>query len=258
MTGRLAGKIALITGTGGGQGRAAARLFAAEGAHIVGCDINSEAGAETTKLVRDAGGQMITRTVDLGDENQVRAWIELAVSEWGDFDILYNNASAPKYGKTTEFSTEDWRFVIRNELDLVFWATKYAHPVLARRGGGSIINTASTAGVTGLSLNGKLHQFAHSMAKGGVISMSRFWASEFAPDNIRVNSVSPGLIETPGLRLVDPQIRQSIVGDFISAQLIKRVGVPEDIAHCALYLASDESSFCTGQNFCIDGGFSAI
>lgn len=259
MSGRLAGKVALVTGTGGGQGRAAAEIFAREGARVVGCDLKAEDDQETVERVRAAGGEMITSVVDLGDEDAVRGWVDFAVRTFGDFDILYNNASAVRYGRISDFSTEDWRFLIRNELDLVFWATKYAYPVLKRRGGGSIINTASIAGVTGSNFNGGLFQFAHSMTKGGVIAMSRTWAAEFADDNIRVNTISPGLIETPALKSVADQggIKE-LVAYFIAAQLVKRIGSPEDIAYCALYLASNESSFCTGQNFCIDGGLTAV
>ena len=205
MSGRLAGKVALITGTGGGQGRAAAVLFAKEGARIVGCDLKAEADQETVEMVRAAGGDMVTAVVDLGDEDAVRGWIDLAVQTYGDFDILYNNASAVRYGRIGDFSTEDWRFLIRNELDLVFYATKYSHPILKRRGGGSIINTASIAAMIGSNFNGGVYQFAHSMTKGGIIAMGRTWAAEFAEDGIRVNSISPGLIARGGFR--DPGLR---------------------------------------------------
>jgi meso-butanediol dehydrogenase / (S,S)-butanediol dehydrogenase / diacetyl reductase len=259
VSGRLAGKVALITGTAGGQGRAAAELFAAEGAKIVGCDLKVEDDAETVRRVQKAGGQMVTRPVDLGDETAVKAWIDFAVATYGDFDILYNNASAVRYGKVETFSTEDWRWLIRNELDLVFFATKYAFPVLKRRGGGSIVNTASVAGVTGSSFGGNIFQFAHSMTKGGVIAMSRTWAAEFADARIRVNSISPGLIETPAFAVFpDKAALQKMIGDFMDLQLVRILGQPIDIAYCALYLASEEARFVTGQNFCIDGGLTAI
>lgn len=259
MSGRLAGKVALITGTAGGQGRAAAQLFAAEGARIVGCDMKVDDDAETVRLVTQAGGQMVTRPVDLGDEGAVRDWVDFAVQTYGDFDILYNNASAVRYGKIENFSTEDWRWLIRNELDLVFFATKYAFPVLKRRGGGSIVNTASVAGVTGSSFGGNIFQFAHSMTKGGVIAMSRTWAAEFADAKIRVNSISPGLIETPAFAVFpDKAALQKMIGDFMDLQLVRILGQPIDIAYCALYLASEESRFVTGQNFCVDGGLTAI
>lgn len=259
MSGRLAGKVALITGTAGGQGRAAAELFAAEGACVVGCDVKAGDSEETVRLVTKAGGKMVSRVVDLGDEAEVRSWIDFAVDTYGDFDILYNNASAVRYGKIDQFTTEDWHWLIRNELDLVYYATKYAHPVLKRRGGGSIINTASAAGVIGSNFAGHIHQFAHSMTKGGVIAMSRTWAAEFAPDHIRVNSISPGLIETPAFAVFpDKEMLKKMVSDIMDLQLVKRVGQPMDIAYCALYLASGEASYVTGQNFCVDGGLTAI
>lgn len=259
MSGRLAGKIALITGTGGGQGRAAAELFAAEGARVVGCDLKVEDGEETVRMVKAKGGDMVSRVVDLGDEAQVSDWIKFAVDSYGDFDILYNNASAVRYGTIDKFSTEDWRWLIRNELDLVYYATKYAHPVLKRRGGGSIINTASAAGVIGSTFGGNIFQFAHSMTKGGVIAMSRTWAAEFASAGIRVNSISPGLIETPAFAVFpDKDALKKMIADFMDLQLVRILGQPMDIAYCALYLAADEARFVTGQNFCIDGGLTAI
>ena len=259
MAGRLSGKVALITGTAGGQGRAAAQLFAAEGGHVVGCDLKSDEDAETVRLVQEAGGQMVSRSVDLGDEDAVRDWIDFAVSRFGDFDILYNNASAVRYGKIDAFTSEDWRWLIRNELDLVYYATKYAFPVMKRRGGGSIINTASVAGVIGSTFGNSLFQFAHSMTKGGVIAMSRTLAAEFADARIRVNSISPGLIETPAFEIFpDKAALKKMVDDFIDLQLVRMLGQPIDIAYCALYLASDESRFVTGQNLIVDGGLCAI
>jgi NAD(P)-dependent dehydrogenase (short-subunit alcohol dehydrogenase family) len=259
MAGRLEGKVALITGTAGGQGRAAAQLFAAHGARIVGCDMKEDDDAETVQMVTAAGGQMVTRKVDLGDEGAVRGWIDFAVSTYGDFDILYNNASAVRYGKIDTFSTEDWHWLVRNELDLVYFATKHAFPVLKRRGGGAIINTASVAGVIGSTFGGSLYQFAHSMTKGGVIAMSRTLAAEFAEARIRVNSISPGLIETPAFAVFPDKVRlKKMIDDFIALQLVPMLGQPIDIAYCALYLASDEARFVTGQNFCIDGGLTAI
>jgi len=259
MTGRLEGKVAVITGTAGGQGRAAAEMFAAQGAKIVGCDVKSDESEETVRRVIDAGGEMVSRIVDLGDEDEVKSWIDFAVETYGDFDILYNNASAVRYGKIDEFSTEDWHWLVRNELDLVYYAIKHAFPVMKRRGGGSIINTASAAGVIGSTFAGHIHQFAHSMTKGGVIAMTRTLAAEFSPAKIRVNSISPGLIETPAFAVFpDKDVLKKMIDDIMKLQLMDVLGQPEDIAYCATYLASDESRFATGQNFCIDGGLTAI
>jgi len=140
--------------------------------------------------------------VDLGDEEEAKAWIDWAISEAGDFDILYNNASACHYGRITEMPTESWRFNIRNEMDNVYFATKYAVPVMIRKGGGSIINTSSGAALTGSTL-GAVYQFSHAATKGAIIAMSRSLAVELGEYNIRVNSICPGVIRTPVLDRMD-------------------------------------------------------
>lgn len=251
MAGRLADKVAFITGTGGGQGRAAAILFAQEGAKVVGCDLKQEGGEETVEMVKATGGDSIFRVVDLGDGDQVKAWLDGGVAHYGQIDILYNNASAPKFAPIEEMTWEDWHFTIRNELDLIYWACHYGFPLMKGKGG-SIINTASTAGLIGFA---NLGDFAHAATKGGVIALTRQLAAEGGPYNIRANSISPGLVETPATAplMQDPQFREALV----NLHMLKRPGKPEDIAYCALYLASDESAWVTGANFVIDGGLTA-
>ena len=251
MTHRLEGRVALISGTGGGQGRAAALRFVADGAIIVGCDVNGEADAETARLVAEAGGEMTTMVCDLGDPDGARSWIERAVADHGRIDILYNNASSAKFGSIAELSVEDWRFTIRNELDLVFLTTKFAWPHLARKGG-SIINVASTAGWQGSRGNGTI---AHNATKGGVVAMTRQMALEGAPVGIRANSISPGFVITPGTRaFVDnPAVRAQLTANIP----LGRPGEPEDIVGMAAFLASDEAAFITGADIIIDGGTTA-
>ncbi|MCG2635138.1 MAG: SDR family oxidoreductase [Gammaproteobacteria bacterium] len=258
--GRLDGKIALITGTGGGQGRDAALLFAKEGAKIVGCDLKVEGAAETVEMVKAAGGEMVSMApLNLSDEAEVKKLIDFAVETYGGFDILYNNASGCRFGPVTELSREDWDFTLDNELTLIFLAVKHGAPVLEKRGGGVIINTASVAGMTGAgAMPGNVPGgLAHAVTKAGVIAMTRVLACELSPQNIRVNSIAPGLILTPGLEPLVGDPESPFRKGYMNAQLIKRVGLGEDIAHCALYLSSDDASYVTGANFVVDGGLSA-
>lgn len=256
MTGRLAGKVALITGTADGQGRAAAQLFAAEGARVVGCDLKTELALETVELVRRAGGQMVSmQPLNLSDEAQVKAWMEFAVAEFGDFDILYNNASGVRGGTVESLSREDWDWNIANEMTLIFLAVKHALPVFKRRGGGVILNTGSIAGMLSTAMPGNLPgNFVHNVSKAAVIRMTEHMSVELSPLNIRVNTVSPGLIDTPATR---PLFGDGFLEAFEQSALIRRAGQPMDIALAALYLCSDEASFVTGINLPVDGGWTA-
>ena len=251
MNRRLEGKVALISGTGGGQGRAAALRFAADGAIIVGCDVSGAADAESAGLVMEAGGIMTTMVCDLGDPAEAQAWVDRAVSDHGRVDVVYNNASAAKFGSIADLSIEDWRFTIRNELDLVFLTTKFAWPHLAKRGG-AIVNVASTAGWQGSRGNGTI---AHNATKGGVIAMTRQMALEGAPLGIRANSISPGFIITPGTRAFaeNPAVRAQLTNNIP----LGRPGEPEDVVGMAAFLASDEAAFITGADIIIDGGTTA-
>jgi meso-butanediol dehydrogenase / (S,S)-butanediol dehydrogenase / diacetyl reductase len=250
--GRLAGKTALITGTAGGQGRAAALLFAAEGAQVVGCDLDEAGARETVQLVLAAGGRMHSQQpVDLSDRAQVEAWIAWAAEACDGFDILYNNASTPKMNPFAKLTEAEWSFTLRNELDLVYHACQVAWPhLVARRG--NIVNTASAMA---LVTRGEGYS-AHVAAKAGVIALTRQLAYEGGPHGIRVNALSPGLVETPiTMRwLHDPEKRREREKWYP----IGRLGKPEDVAYAALYLASDEASWVTGTNLVIDGGTSTI
>jgi meso-butanediol dehydrogenase/(S,S)-butanediol dehydrogenase/diacetyl reductase len=260
MTGRLNGKIALISGTSSGQGRAAAILFAKEGAKIVGCGRNVTESENTVAMVKGVGGEMVSlHPCDISEEEEAKRWVDFAVANYGDFDILYNNAADPRVGKFLETSTEEWHYIIRNEMDLVYYVLKYAVPVMIRRGGGSIITVGSIAAVTSTHLEGLFYDSCHGATKAAIVSLTRHLAQEFAPYNIRVNCVSPGSIERPAFKtaLIDPVRAGTVKKYFLDMQLIKRRGQPEDVAYFALYLASDESAWVTGQNFMIDGGASA-
>lgn len=256
MTGRLAGKVALITGTADGQGRAAAQLFAAEGARVVGCDLKADLAQETVELVRRAGGQMVSmQPLNLSDEAQVKTWMDFAVAEFGDFDILYNNASGVRGGTVESLSRADWDWNLANEVTLIFLAVKHALPVFKRRGCGVILNTGSVAGMLSTAMPGNAPgNFVHNVSKAAVIRMTEHLAVELSPLNIRVNTVSPGLIDTPATR---PLLGDGFVEAVEKSALIRRVGQPMDIALAALYLCSDEASFVTGINLPVDGGWIA-
>lgn len=252
MTGRLHGKVCMITGTGGSMGRAAALLFAREGAKLVGCDINPATGQETLEEVRAAGGDMISlHPCDLTNRDECAKLVEQAIQAFGTVDILFNNAAMAYFEPFGEMSDDCWYNTINAELHIVFTLTRAAWSTLSVRGG-SIVTTASAAGWAGTPALGAA---AHAAAKGGIIALTRQLAAEGAAQGIRVNSISPGLIETTQTRdlLKDPEFRRAAV----EGHLIKRPGRPEEVAQAALFLASDESSFVTGADLRVDGGFSA-
>jgi len=255
MTGRLNGKVALISGTGGGIGRAAARLFAAEGALVVGTDINTDADNETADLVkRDGNAMLCVPGQDLSTQAGARAWISAAVAAHGGVDILYNNAGGTRFAPFAEMSDEDYQFTIHNELDVTWHCTQAAWPHLVARGGGVIVNCGSIAGING---SRDLPQAAHVAAKGAVIALTRQLAAEGAVVNIRANSVSPGLIASPAVvqLLADaPQLVMSMVERTYN----RRPGEPSEVASAALFLASDESSYLSGANLVIDGGTTVL
>ena len=254
MAERLAGKVALITGAGSGQGRAAARLFAKEGAKVVVTDVAIKGGEETVGLVRAEGGEASFIAMDVSKAAQVQRGVELAVQTYGRLHILYNNAAIwnPRLdNRVVELEEEAWDTILAVNLKGVYLCCKYGIPELSRAGGGSVINTASIAGL--VSSGQPSHSY--SASKGGVISLTRAMAMAYAKDLVRVNVICPGGVDTPMIAplMADEQARQRAA----TMHPIGRMGTPEDIAHLALYLASDESSWVTGSVFTIDGGYTA-
>jgi NAD(P)-dependent dehydrogenase (short-subunit alcohol dehydrogenase family) len=249
---RLRDKVALITGAGGGIGRVAAELFAAEGAKVVVADAVADGATATVKAIADAGGVATAVTVDVSQSDQVENMIAAAEEAFGGIDILYNNAGVlpPDDGGTLDTPEDTWERVMAVNLKGVWLCCKHGIPALQRRGGGSIINVASLVAIMGSAVA----QIAYTASKGGVLSMTREMAVEFARENIRINALCPGPIQTPlmaGL-LSDPERRARRLVHVP----IGRFGQAEEVAKAALFLASDDSSLMTGASLVVDGGIS--
>lgn len=253
--GRLDGKVVLITGTAGGQGACAARLFCGEGAIVFGCDLDAERADAVVEEIRDAGGEIhSTAPVDLADPEAARAWVDGAAVRAGGIDVVYNNASAPRVGPFEEMTWDDWQFTLHNELDLIFTVTKAAWPHLIARGGGVVINTASVSAHRGATF---IEQAGHGAAKGGVLAITRHLAASGARHGIRCNSISPGLIVTAQ---IEPFLDEPghPVHEMRHSHPLGRLGEPRDVAALALFLASDDASYLNAVDIVVDGGQSLI
>jgi NAD(P)-dependent dehydrogenase (short-subunit alcohol dehydrogenase family) len=255
MSDRIVNKVALITGGASGQGRVAAIRFAQEGAKVVLSDVNEDGGRQTMHMVQENGGQAYFVPADVSVETSAREMVEAAVRQYGALHILYNNAGIGGGGidtDVTQLTVETWERVLNINLRGIFLCSKYGVPALIRAGGGSVINTASIAGLIGSPYAGH----AYTASKGGVIALTRAMAMSYARHRVRVNAICPGGVETPMTERFrqDPAQWQR----YIDSHPIGRVGTPEDIVNLAVYLASDESSWVTGSIFTIDGGRTAM
>lgn len=249
---RLEGKVALITGAASGQGRDAAMLFAQEGARVIVTDINEEGVRETAEMVKAAGGEAVGRQMDVADATQVQDGVAFAVRTFGMLNVLYNNAGVylrGKDGPVTRLSDDIWDTVLTVNLKSMYLCCKYAIPEMVKAGGGSIVNTASAAGLMGTNFH------AYSASKGGMIALSRSIATTYAPQNVRSNVICPGFIETPMTAEISGS--QRLLQAYLENTPLHRAGRAIDVAYMALYLASDEAAFVTGGVFVIDGGVTA-
>lgn len=250
---RLEGRVASITGGGSGIGRAAALLFSAEGARILVSDVDEDAGKETVELVRDADGDAHFVQVDVSRAADVERLYAAGEKVFGKVDVLLNNAGIfhNADASVTDTAEQTWDRVLAVDLTGVFLCCKYGVPALQRAGGGTIVNVASFVSWMGAATP----QIAYTAAKGGVVSMTREIATEFARQNIRANALCPGPVVTPLLAelLSDPQRQQRRLIHIPMG----RFGRADEMARAALFLASDDSSFVTGASLLVDGGITA-
>ncbi len=248
--GRLEGKVAVITGAGLGIGKAAALLFAREGAAVGVVARSATNGPAVVEEIKAAGGRAAFFQADVADAEQIKAAVDGTVAAFGGLDAIYNNAggSSTADGPLHEVSAEEILRVVGVDLLGTMWASRAALPHLIARGGGSIIHSASTAALKGL---GNLS--AYSAAKGGLLSLTRSMAVDYAPHRIRVNCISPGATNTERRMMLHAQRTKPIVG---VREVLAGASEPVEVAYGALYLASDESLRVTGQIFPIDGGIS--
>jgi len=250
---RLKGKVVLITGSGMGMGREASLLFAEEGARIVVADIDAKAAQQTVALVEKAGGQAVAVAGDVALEADVQRMVEEGMRRFGALHVLYNNAGVLwKDRDRSVLETDDkwWDRVMAINLKSVFWVTKHGIPHLKAAGGGSIILMGSVSALAGFTRA----QDAYTAAKGGLISLTKSLAIQFAKDQIRCNVIHPGIVDTP---LQAPYLTDAIRKEFETGIPLGRIAQPREIAYVALFLASDESSFMTGAELVVDGGFTA-
>jgi NAD(P)-dependent dehydrogenase (short-subunit alcohol dehydrogenase family) len=249
LTGRLAGKAAIVTGAASGIGEATALVLAREGASVAVADVDEPGGKRVVAQIQKSGGQALFIKTDVGKAAQVKRMVEHTAKAFGRLDIIHNNAIWFRHGSAVELEEKDWDGTLDVGLKSIYLAAKYGIPVMRQTGGGAIVNTASVHSLVGFATS-----TAYDAAKAGILGLTRVLAIDYGPD-IRVNAVLPGAILTPlwdNLK-VPPKERRRY------AQMVpaKRLGKPEDIAYAVLYLASDEASFVTGTTLVVDGGLLA-
>ena len=257
---RLKDKVALVTGAGSsgpgwGNGKATAVLFAREGARVCVIDINRDAVEETAGIIRDEGGECLVDQVDVTDAEQVAAVVAKCMDHWGRVDILHNNVGILDVGGPVDASLESWERVVSVNLTSMFLTCKYVLPVMEAQGGGAIVNIASIAGIRYLGIP----YVSYSATKGGVLQLTQSVALEYAEKGVRVNSILPGLMNTP--MIVEPLKGVYADGDVEKMIEMRNEQVPMktmgdawDVAHAALFLASDEARYITGTQLVVDGG----
>ncbi len=246
----LKDKVAIVTGGASGIGEASAKRFAAEGASVLVVDIRRERAEGVAESIMEAGGEAHGFGANVAEPDDVESMVATAVDRWGGLDVLYSNAGTIRPGTAVELEPRDWDLVMKVNVRSVYLGAKYAVPAMEARDGGSIINTASISG-----LHGDGGSVVYAASKAAVINLTRALSTDHAPDGVRVNAICPGTIQTPPVQrmMQDPVALER----NLAAHALRRLGHPDEIASVAAWLASDESSFVTGEAIVVDGGLRA-
>jgi NAD(P)-dependent dehydrogenase (short-subunit alcohol dehydrogenase family) len=253
---RLQDKVAIITGAGSGQGKAAAKIFANEGAIVIIAEWNEENGKQVEEEILATGQQALFIKTDVSNEENIIALVEEIMTRYGKVDVVFNNAgigfsssSKFKMDRLTDTPLQDWNHILAINLNGVYLLSKYVLPIMKKQNGGSIINNSSLNGIIGVP-----GADAYTASKGAVVALTRVMAVDYGKFNIRVNCICPGAIDTP---MIADVLKNEAFSAAFTSNPLRRVGKPEEVANAALFLASDESSYVTGLIMPVDGGVSA-